>query len=70
MIIFVFFSYFFFLFFFFNIHGFGFDIKDYKCSSSQFQCDNKKCIRYGWLCDRDNDCTDGSDEKYCDDGEY
>jgi len=32
------------------------------CGPDQFQCDNAVCIPRQWVCDRDNDCGDGSDE--------
>ena len=35
------------------------------CSSLQFTCDNGRCIRASYKCDRDNDCGDGSDEENC-----
>jgi len=35
------------------------------CRPNQFQCDNRRCIPLGWVCDRDNDCGDGSDEVDC-----
>lgn len=33
------------------------------CAPTQFQCTiTKRCIPRVWVCDRDNDCVDGSDE--------
>lgn len=37
-----------------------------SCLPSQFQCTNPRvCIPRAWLCDRDEDCTDASDEANC-----
>ncbi|XP_065643825.1 sortilin-related receptor isoform X5 [Hydra vulgaris] len=32
------------------------------CADNQFKCKNGNCIPIGWKCDKDNDCSDGSDE--------
>lgn len=32
------------------------------CASSQFACENGRCIPNIWKCDSENDCGDGSDE--------
>ncbi|KAK4820292.1 hypothetical protein QYF61_022862 [Mycteria americana] len=35
------------------------------CSPNEFQCSNKSCISTIFVCDGDNDCGDGSDERKC-----
>ena len=35
------------------------------CAEDQFTCNNTKCINQGRVCDFDNDCGDGSDERNC-----
>ena len=37
----------------------------FQCKSDGFQCDNGKCIPSSLTCNRDDNCIDGSDEKYC-----
>nr|XP_034189705.1 vitellogenin receptor isoform X1 [Osmia lignaria] len=39
-----------------------------RCQIGEYVCDNQKCIDASWVCDRANDCGDGSDEKDCDGG--
>lgn len=36
--------------------------QDSTCSAGFFKCNNDKCIPEKWVCDKDNDCGDGSDE--------
>ncbi|CAH0551681.1 unnamed protein product [Brassicogethes aeneus] len=33
------------------------------CPPTQFKCSNDKCIPAVWVCDKDNDCADNSDEE-------
>ena len=32
------------------------------CPGGQFYCDNGQCIPYQFVCNKKEDCTDGSDE--------
>lgn len=36
-----------------------------SCGAQDFTCNNGKCISAAWICDRDNDCGDFSDELDC-----
>ncbi|GBN54098.1 hypothetical protein AVEN_69429-1 [Araneus ventricosus] len=36
------------------------------CSSAGFKCMNGKCLSASQFCNKNNDCGDSSDEKYCD----
>lgn len=37
------------------------------CTSEEFTCKNNigECIPLAWMCDQNNDCSDGSDEAAC-----
>ena len=46
-------------------------IANYTCASHDFSCANGKlCIDREWVCDKDDDCGDMSDEVNCPSGEY
>lgn len=40
-----------------------------SCASGKFDCGNK-CIPRRWVCDRDDDCDDASDEANCTQSDY
>ena len=42
-----------------------FFIPDQTCTADEFTCDNGNCIQKKWLCDHEDDCGDGSDERKC-----
>lgn len=37
------------------------------CSADEFTCKNNEgeCVPLAWMCDQNNDCSDGSDETSC-----
>jgi hypothetical protein len=37
----------------------------FLCEPNEFKCDNDRCVQKQWLCDGDDDCGDGSDERNC-----
>lgn len=45
-----------------NIFNFAIISIDKPCDPDKFKCKNGRCILRRWLCDRENDCSDGSDE--------
>ena len=53
-----------------NVYDFIFppfcsDITNLVCSDREFTCKNKRCIPSEWLCDKNNNCGDNSDELNC-----
>ena len=38
---------------------------DWKCSRSFWKCPNEKCIPKNYVCNGEDDCGDGSDERNC-----
>uniref|UniRef100_A0A3P9J1V1 Low density lipoprotein receptor b n=1 Tax=Oryzias latipes TaxID=8090 RepID=A0A3P9J1V1_ORYLA len=36
-----------------------------QCKNDEFRCANGQCISLSFVCDNDNDCSDGSDETTC-----
>lgn len=37
----------------------------FLCEPNEFRCDNDRCVQKQWLCDGDDDCGDGTDERNC-----
>lgn len=47
----------------------GFFSSAVKCSDDKFSCRNGRCISKQLLCNRKDDCGDGSDESRCEKGQ-
>uniref|UniRef100_UPI003AAF9D20 membrane frizzled-related protein n=1 Tax=Centroberyx gerrardi TaxID=166262 RepID=UPI003AAF9D20 len=45
-------------------------LADRTCGPSQFACSTGECLQQQWLCDGWNDCSDGADERGCDNSTY
>lgn len=42
---------------------FFFNLENLTCPQSHFRCNTTgRCIPWTWVCDNEEDCTDGSDE--------
>lgn len=37
----------------------------HNCTEKEFRCNNGNCIPHAYICDKDQDCIDGSDEDKC-----
>lgn len=37
----------------------------FRCTNDEFTCKDGSCISMSWKCDRQIDCSDGSDESEC-----
>lgn len=46
----------------YEMHFFHLLVFNNTCSSNEFMCQNRQCIPKHFMCDHDNDCSDGSDE--------
>lgn len=50
----------------FSGHGENLETVDYSCTELEFKCrDESKCIDIDAVCDKTEDCDDGSDEYDC-----